>query len=59
MIPIKDNLFKLLNFVIELKKEALEHESSGDTNCIWRTWKGGWKSWKSEEESRPSKLHKC
>ena len=41
----------------------MEYEDDGGTNCNWRAWngspkawKGGWKSRKSEDKSRPFKL---
>ena len=47
-------------------KNAEEYESNGDTSCNWRTCNGlqglgkrGWKSWKSEDESKSSKLQHC
>ena len=46
-------------------KKAMENEGDGDANCKWRTWnvpqrlgKGDWKSWKSEDELRPSNIVK-
>ena len=45
------------------KKKAIEYVSDGGTNCNWcvrndsqRFGKRGWKSLKSEDEPRPSKL---
>ena len=48
-------------------KKTMEHVSKGDTNCNWRAWagrfssiwKGDWKNWESEYESRLSRLQYC
>ena len=50
---------KYLDLTRELKK-TMEYGSNGDTTCNWCTRNGpqkireaGWKSWTSENESRP------
>ena len=43
-----------------------KNEDGGDTNYRWRTWNGlqriekkDWRNWKTEKESRPSRLQHC
>ena len=40
-------------------KNAMEHDSDDDSHCKWCARKGAVKSWKSEDESRQSKLQHC
>ena len=49
---------KYLDLARELKR-LWNIESDGDSNCNWLTWKIDWMNWKSEEESRPSRLQHC
>ena len=41
--------------------KTVEHEDCSNTNCNWLAWKCSqrFRSWKSEDESRPSKRQNC
>ena len=40
-------------------KKTMEHESDGDTDCRFSTWKKDGLGWKSEKQSSQSRPQQC